>query len=131
MPVTPEESYRSAAPAENAETATPPTPTLTEQRVPLFDFVRRIEVTFPIRSVALKRRLEEQIIPISLADNVKAWILDADGKYHRRAGGGPVVRSQGSFMAIAASSQSVALQSPDDRIPPAGTSRRRAIRKMK
>ncbi|HEY2321375.1 MAG TPA: polyphosphate kinase 1, partial [Thermoanaerobaculia bacterium] len=47
------------------------------------NFIRRIEVTFPIKSESIKRRIEEQIIPISLADNVKGWFLDAEGKYHR------------------------------------------------
>jgi polyphosphate kinase len=65
------------------------------------NFIRRMEVTFPIRAEAVARRIDQQILPISLSDNIKSWILDAEGKYHRRKSDGPVARSQEAFITIA------------------------------
>lgn len=64
---------------------------------------RRIEVTFPIEQHDLKARLIDEVLAISLADNVKARKLFADGHWepvptddaHR-------VRSQERFLALAA-----------------------------
>ena len=65
------------------------------------NFVRRVEVTWPIRSEALARRIEEQILPIAFADNVKGWELHADGHYSRiERDGSPAVRSQEAFLAM-------------------------------
>lgn len=58
------------------------------------NFVRRVEITFPVRSAPLRKRIEEQILPAALADNVKAWLLDPDGTWRRRRTDGPAVRSQ-------------------------------------
>lgn len=94
------------------------------------NFVRRIEVAFPIHSEALKRRIEDQILPISLGDNVKAWTLDADGKYHRRQPDGKAVRSQDAFIAIARS-EAIPLGPYEEILHRAGSFRRKAKRKKK
>lgn len=64
---------------------------------------RRVEVVFPIEEPDLKRRLIDEILATSLADNVKARQLFADGHWervptdpHHR------VRSQERFLALAA-----------------------------
>jgi polyphosphate kinase len=45
---------------------------------------RRIELAFPVRAPALKRRvLREGLLPY-LKDNVDAWELGSDGHYRRR-----------------------------------------------
>ena len=94
------------------------------------NFVRRIETTFPVRSEALKRRIEEQILPISWSDNVKGWLLDADGKYHRRDPDGKPVRSQEAFIAIARS-EAVRIGPYEEILQRAGSFRRKAKRKKK
>jgi polyphosphate kinase len=64
---------------------------------------RRVEVVFPIEEPELKRRLIDEILATSLADNVKARQLFADGHWervptdpHHR------VRSQERFLMLAA-----------------------------
>jgi polyphosphate kinase len=94
------------------------------------NFIRRIETTFPVRSEALKRRIEEQILPISLADNVKGWTLDSEGKYHRRQPDGKAVRSQEAFIAIARS-EAVRVGPYEEILQRAGSFRRKAKRKKK
>ena len=94
------------------------------------NFVRRIETTFPVRSEALKRRIEEQILPISSSDNVKGWVLDAEGKYHRREPDGKPVRSQEAFIAIARS-EAVRIGPYEEILQRAGSFRRKAKRKKK
>ncbi|MDQ6800626.1 MAG: polyphosphate kinase 1 [Acidobacteriota bacterium] len=89
------------------------------------NFIRRIEVTYPIRAEALTRRIEQQILPISLADNVKSWILDTNGTYHRRKTDGPAVRSQEAFISIARS-EAVRLGPYDEMIRRPATFRRKA-----
>lgn len=49
------------------------------------NFVRRVEVMFPIQQPALKKYLVEQIMPIMFADNVKAREMQPDGSYKRVA----------------------------------------------
>jgi polyphosphate kinase len=94
------------------------------------NFVRRIEVTFPVRSEATRRRIEEQILPISLADNVKGWILDAEGQYHRRTPDGKPLRSQEAFIAIARS-EAVHIGPYEEILHRAGSFRRKAKKKKK
>jgi polyphosphate kinase len=89
------------------------------------NFIRRIEVTYPIRAEALVRRIEQQFLPISLADNVKSWILDSSGTYHRRRTEGPPVRSQEAFISIARS-EAVRLGPYDEMIRRPATFRRKA-----
>ncbi len=94
------------------------------------NFIRRIELTFPVRSETVRRRIEEQILPISLADNVKGWYLDAEGKYHRRVPDGKAVRSQEAFIAIARS-EAVVIGPYEEILHRAGSFRRKAKRKKK
>ena len=65
---------------------------------------RRVEVVFPIEQADLKKRLIDEILAISLADNVKARELLPDGSYRRFVpkAGEELVRSQERFLQIAA-----------------------------
>jgi polyphosphate kinase len=67
------------------------------------NFFRRIEVMFPIEDAKLKARVTEEILPIVLADNVKARVLQADGTYVRTSptDGQSAVRSQIVFQSLA------------------------------
>lgn len=94
------------------------------------NLIRRIEVTFPVRAEALVRRIEQQILPIALADNVKSWVLDSEGKYHRRKQDGPPVRSQEAFISIARS-EAVSLAPYEEIIHRPGSFRRKAKKKKK
>ena len=60
------------------------------------NFFRRIEVMFPLEDDRLKLRVVDEILPVILADNVKARVLAVDGRYQRVSGsaGAPAVRSQ-------------------------------------
>jgi polyphosphate kinase len=67
------------------------------------NFVRRVEIMFPVEDPALKSRIVDEILATELADNVKARRLLPDGRYERvqaEAGKGPQppVRSQARFM---------------------------------
>ncbi len=64
---------------------------------------RRVEVAFPIEPPELKRRLIDEIMAISLADNVKARELMPDGTWKRVTPpeGTPLVRSQARFLELA------------------------------
>ena len=73
---------------------------------------------------------EEQILPVSLADNVKSWQLDSKGKYHRRVTDGPPVRSQETFIQIARA-ESVRVGPYEEIIRKPGTFRRKAKKKKK
>jgi polyphosphate kinase len=64
---------------------------------------RRVEVVFPIEQADLKRRLIDEILAVSLADNVKARRLYADGHWERvEPNAHPRLRSQERFLALAA-----------------------------
>lgn len=63
---------------------------------------RRIELAFPIEDGVLRERLINEILAVSLADNVRARFLEADGTYRRATPGkAKAVRSQVEFMALA------------------------------
>jgi len=95
------------------------------------NFLRRIEVTFPVRDAALAKRIEKQILSISLADNVKSWRLDSDGKYHRRAPKDEVpVRSQEQFIDIARA-EAVRIDPYEEFVRRPGSFRRKAKKKKK
>jgi polyphosphate kinase len=47
------------------------------------NFVRRVEVMFPIEDEALRNRLVDEILALSMADKVKAHQLLRDGSYER------------------------------------------------
>jgi polyphosphate kinase len=68
---------------------------------------RRVEVVFPVEQPDLKARLIDEILGISLADNVKARQLTAEGVYFRvqPGPGEPAVRSQVRFLEIAAEAE--------------------------
>jgi polyphosphate kinase len=65
---------------------------------------RRVEVVFPIETPELKNRLINEILAISLSDNVKSRELLADGSYRRvtRDPDQPALRSQERFLELAA-----------------------------
>jgi polyphosphate kinase len=65
------------------------------------NFFRRIEICYPILSEKLRVRIEEQILKVSLADNVKAWRLQPDGTYKKRSNSEPPLRSQEKFIELA------------------------------
>ncbi|NNG25595.1 polyphosphate kinase 1 [Telluria aromaticivorans] len=48
------------------------------------NLLRRIEITFPVSSPALKKRLLREGLQPYLNDNVSAWELDSNGQYRRR-----------------------------------------------
>jgi polyphosphate kinase len=61
---------------------------------------RRVEVVFPIEQPDLKKRLIDEVLSLSLGDNVKARQLLPDGSYRRVEAkpGQPRVRSQERFL---------------------------------
>jgi polyphosphate kinase len=70
------------------------------------NFSRRLEIAFPIEDATLRKRICNEILPLMLADNTKAWLLQADGTYVRakpRDGEKPC-RSQMEFIALAEAS---------------------------
>jgi polyphosphate kinase len=74
------------------------------------NFVRRVEIAFPVEDPAIRDRIFDEILATSLADNVKARILRPDGTYERApvSPGAPTVRSQERFMALARRASSAA-----------------------
>ncbi len=67
------------------------------------NFFRRIEVAFPIEDGVLADRIVAQVLATSLADNVKARLLQSDGTYRRArpARGETPHRSQFEFISLA------------------------------
>ena len=67
------------------------------------NFFGRIEVAFPVEDGVLADRLYNSILSTTLADNVKARVLQPDGSWRRRqpARGEPARRSQAQFIAQA------------------------------
>ena len=65
------------------------------------NFVRRVEVMFPVMQPALKKHLVEQMLPIMLSDNVRTREMQSDGSYRRvpRAPNAPLLRAQTRFLA--------------------------------
>ena len=60
------------------------------------NFVRRVEVMFPVLQPSLKRHILDQLLPTMLGDNVKTREMQSDGSYRRvvRPANTPVSRSQ-------------------------------------
>jgi polyphosphate kinase len=81
---------------------------------------RRVEVVFPIEQPDLKRRLIDELLMTSLADNTKARELLADGSYRRitRAADQPAVRSQERFLEIAVQNAQRRLMETTPQPPP-------------
>ena len=68
------------------------------------NFVRRVEIMFPVEDPLLKSRIVDEILATELADNLKARRLLPDGRYERIQPEGtkaPLVRSQARFMELA------------------------------
>jgi polyphosphate kinase len=65
------------------------------------NFVRRVEVMFPVEAEALRARIIDEIIPAYLRDNRRTRILEADGRYVRTEprDGEPAHRSQMELLA--------------------------------
>ena len=72
------------------------------------NFVRRVEVMFPIESEEIRRRIVDEIIPIYLRDNERARILQADGTYKPATAGSTSHRSQVELLTLAASREAAA-----------------------
>ncbi len=70
---------------------------------------RRVETVFPVEDEQIKARLFDEVLRVSMMDNVKARELQPDGTYRRLApaDGAPAVDSQAWFMERARSGYSV------------------------
>jgi polyphosphate kinase len=67
------------------------------------NFVRRVEVMFPIDDETIRKRILDEILGVQMADNTRARRLLPDGSYQRVAAekAAPLVRSQEHFIALA------------------------------
>jgi polyphosphate kinase len=66
------------------------------------NFFRRIEAVFPVEDAALRRRVKTELLGIPLADEARAWLLQASGAYRRaRPKSRPALRSQLEFIRLA------------------------------
>jgi len=67
------------------------------------NFIRRVEVMFPVEEPKLKARIVDEILPTVLGDNVKARAQQADGAYQRLAAnnGNAPLRSQAALQGLA------------------------------
>jgi polyphosphate kinase len=65
------------------------------------NFVRRIETMFPVEDPALRQRLLDEVLGVSLKDNVKARRLERDGTYVPVGQDGAQVRSQMVLLELA------------------------------
>jgi polyphosphate kinase len=66
------------------------------------NFYRRIEAVFPVEDPALRRRVKTELLDIPLADEARAWLLQANGIYRRaRPKSKPPRRSQLEFIRLA------------------------------
>ena len=65
------------------------------------NFFRRVEVMFPVLNPALVQQVLAEIIPIYLADNTRARMLDSEGHFHllHPEAGEPARRCQHEFLA--------------------------------
>jgi polyphosphate kinase len=67
------------------------------------NFVRRVELMFPVEDPAIKARLRDEILAIMMSDNVKTRALQSDGSYVKvqPADGEEPLRSQIKFLELA------------------------------
>ncbi|HET8797603.1 MAG TPA: hypothetical protein VFO89_07945, partial [Thermoanaerobaculia bacterium] len=93
-------------------------------------FFRRLEVAWPILDPSLRTRLEQQILGISLADDMKSWRLHPDGTWRRRKpSSSHPVRSQQRFIDIARA-EAVKLAGPyEEAVKKAGVVRKKGKRR--
>jgi len=68
------------------------------------NFLRRIEVVFPIEDGVLRERVKRELLDLPMADNIKARLLKPDGSYVglATAAGAKSCRSQAEYIALAA-----------------------------
>jgi polyphosphate kinase len=78
---------------------------------------RRVEVVFPVRDPALRKRMTDEILPAYLADCVKARVLGADGVYRRAkcAEGKEPAQAQLTFRNLAREAASRRVEARDGR----------------
>jgi polyphosphate kinase len=97
------------------------------------NFRRRVEVMCPILDPLLKRRVIDEILHTTAADDVKSWQLEPDGAYLRsaRSAGAPV-RAQQRFMEYARErvQKSEASLGPW-LLPPQGSPAQQALQKVR
>ena len=81
------------------------------------NFFRRIEVVFPVEDGVLRERIIEEILARTLADTVKARLLQPDGTYvpAPRRKVGPARRSQVEFMDLALGRHQTTARGPKSR----------------
>lgn len=94
---------------------------------------RRVEVVFPVEVPDLKRRLIDEILAVSLQDNVKARELLPDGTYRRIQPGPdqPRLRSQDKFLELAAAHTATVLaRAPLPAVDPRTVSARRGKKRQ-
>jgi polyphosphate kinase len=65
------------------------------------NFIRRVEIMFPIEDEGLRDRLIDEVLAAMLADNAKAWRLQSDGAYQRVIALDVPCRSQHRFVEVA------------------------------
>jgi len=67
------------------------------------NFIRRVELMFPVEDPAIKARIRDEILAVMLADNLKTRVLQADGAYVHvaPAEGEEPQRSQLRFLELA------------------------------
>ena len=65
------------------------------------NFLRRIEVMFPLEDPQLRARALDEVLGVALRDNVKATRLQADGKYVSVPSEGEPVRAQQALLELA------------------------------
>jgi polyphosphate kinase len=82
------------------------------------NLMRRVEIVFPVEPADLKKRVINELLAVSMADNCKASELMPDGSYRRITPkpSEPVIRSQTRFLELAA--QSAARQLSDSPVVP-------------
>jgi len=66
------------------------------------NFLRRVELTWPVKNSALRKRILEEILHATFHDNRKAWSLGPDGTYSpvRPEDGKPALRSQARLLEV-------------------------------
>jgi len=86
---------------------------------------RRVEVVFPMEDPRLKKRIIDEILALTLADNVKARRLLPDGSYERVAPGPgeTPVRSQDRFLQLALQNHQPETPGVQDKPKPRKTAR--------
>jgi len=65
------------------------------------NFIRRVEVMFPVEDAAIRARLLNEVLALALRDNVKARRLQPNGSYLPAEATSPPLRSQQALLEIA------------------------------